>query len=340
MLGAKPFSCFAALRIWAFDRVGYRSLGMCACLQHICAVVDKSPVGYYRPEKTKSEEPESSNVNESGLPTEQPTQHPVLKRRKRHRRKHFENQNRANERHPTLHNPPPPVTSDTLIAPHSLSTILFLPFYDDKVSLNMGHDNGSLLRAYSNYPIMGINTKGKMMREWGTREGREWEEGKEEGGGDEVGGEGRRKRKEESKNTPCLWLYQKTIFRKDVYTDDANQKFYLGLTCFLGPKDLDYEDQTSTNVRYDVITAYGVYTSLAITHKKKVDIDFHVTGSVLKEDRRRSKGNQDKKKKRCMEQWLLSKSNWRRPGEKQEETNALVKLLVGEGVDWTGHCRG
>ncbi|GJS87855.1 ethylene-responsive transcription factor-like protein isoform X1 [Tanacetum coccineum] len=52
------------------------------------AVVDQSP----EPEKTKSEEPESSNVNESGLPTEQPTQHPVLKRRKRHRRKHFENQ--------------------------------------------------------------------------------------------------------------------------------------------------------------------------------------------------------------------------------------------------------
>ncbi|PWA38651.1 AP2-like ethylene-responsive transcription factor [Artemisia annua] len=50
--------------------------------------VDQSP----ELEKTNSKEPESSNFNESGLPTEQPTQHPVLKRRKRHRRKHFENQ--------------------------------------------------------------------------------------------------------------------------------------------------------------------------------------------------------------------------------------------------------
>ncbi|GJR62332.1 ethylene-responsive transcription factor-like protein isoform X1 [Tanacetum coccineum] len=66
------------------------------------AVVDQSPELTKKLEhlrrpltlrrKIKSEEPESSNVNESGLPTEQPTQHPVLKRRKRHRRKHFENQ--------------------------------------------------------------------------------------------------------------------------------------------------------------------------------------------------------------------------------------------------------
>ncbi|KAJ0622816.1 putative transcription factor AP2-EREBP family [Helianthus annuus] len=43
-------------------------------------------------EKTKSEEPESSNVNESSSSNKQPIQHPVFKRRKRHRRKHFENQ--------------------------------------------------------------------------------------------------------------------------------------------------------------------------------------------------------------------------------------------------------
>ncbi|KAI3526485.1 hypothetical protein L1887_05740 [Cichorium endivia] len=43
-------------------------------------------------EKTKSEEPESSNINESSSSNKQPIQHPVFKRRKRHRRKHFENQ--------------------------------------------------------------------------------------------------------------------------------------------------------------------------------------------------------------------------------------------------------
>ncbi|XP_076944562.1 uncharacterized protein LOC143615281 isoform X1 [Bidens hawaiensis] len=43
-------------------------------------------------DKTKSEEPEPSNVNESSSSNKQPIQHPVFKRRKRHRRKHFENQ--------------------------------------------------------------------------------------------------------------------------------------------------------------------------------------------------------------------------------------------------------
>ncbi|KVI03798.1 AP2/ERF domain-containing protein [Cynara cardunculus var. scolymus] len=43
-------------------------------------------------EKAKYEEPESSNVNESSSSNKQPIQHPVFKRRKRHRRKHFENQ--------------------------------------------------------------------------------------------------------------------------------------------------------------------------------------------------------------------------------------------------------
>ncbi|KAK9069034.1 hypothetical protein SSX86_013150 [Deinandra increscens subsp. villosa] len=43
-------------------------------------------------EKARSEEPESSNVHESSSPNKQPIQHPVFKRRKRHRRKHFENQ--------------------------------------------------------------------------------------------------------------------------------------------------------------------------------------------------------------------------------------------------------
>ncbi|XP_076934105.1 ethylene-responsive transcription factor-like protein At4g13040 isoform X2 [Bidens hawaiensis] len=43
-------------------------------------------------DKTKSDEPESSNVNESSSSNKQPIQHPVFKRRKRHRRKHFENQ--------------------------------------------------------------------------------------------------------------------------------------------------------------------------------------------------------------------------------------------------------
>lgn len=43
-------------------------------------------------EKAKSEEPESSNVNEPSSPNKQQIQHPVFKRRKRHRRKHFENQ--------------------------------------------------------------------------------------------------------------------------------------------------------------------------------------------------------------------------------------------------------
>lgn len=43
-------------------------------------------------EKRKHEEPESSNVNESSSSNKQPSQHPVFKKRKRHRRKHFENQ--------------------------------------------------------------------------------------------------------------------------------------------------------------------------------------------------------------------------------------------------------
>ncbi|KAL8213969.1 hypothetical protein R6Q57_003418 [Mikania cordata] len=43
-------------------------------------------------EKIKPEEPESSNINDSSTSNKQPIQHPVFKRRKRHRRKHFENQ--------------------------------------------------------------------------------------------------------------------------------------------------------------------------------------------------------------------------------------------------------
>nr|XP_043610698.1 ethylene-responsive transcription factor-like protein At4g13040 [Erigeron canadensis] len=43
-------------------------------------------------EKQKSEEPESPKVNGSNLSNTQQIQHPVFKRRKRHRRKNFENQ--------------------------------------------------------------------------------------------------------------------------------------------------------------------------------------------------------------------------------------------------------
>lgn len=53
------------------------------------------PVDFDQPdeqEKTKSEEPEPSIVNESSSSNKQPVLHPEFKRRKRHRRKNFENQ--------------------------------------------------------------------------------------------------------------------------------------------------------------------------------------------------------------------------------------------------------
>ncbi|CAH1417906.1 unnamed protein product [Lactuca virosa] len=56
---------------------------------HPTPLVDRST----EQEKTKCEEPESLNVNESSSSNKQPPfQLPVFKRRKRHRRKHFENQ--------------------------------------------------------------------------------------------------------------------------------------------------------------------------------------------------------------------------------------------------------
>ncbi|CAI9297438.1 unnamed protein product [Lactuca saligna] len=57
-----------------------RSAGM-----HLSPLVDLE-------KNTKSEEPESSIVNESSSSYKQPVSHPEFKRRKRHRRKHFENQ--------------------------------------------------------------------------------------------------------------------------------------------------------------------------------------------------------------------------------------------------------
>ncbi|CAH1431941.1 unnamed protein product [Lactuca virosa] len=62
-----------------------RSAGM-----HLSPSVD---IDHHDEKNTKSEEPESSIVNESSSSyKQQPVSHPEVKRRKRHRRKHFENQ--------------------------------------------------------------------------------------------------------------------------------------------------------------------------------------------------------------------------------------------------------
>ncbi|KAI3782862.1 hypothetical protein L2E82_12920 [Cichorium intybus] len=61
-----------------------RSIGM-----HLSPSIDDHP---NEQENKKSEEPESSIVNESSSSNKRPVPHAEFKRRKRHRRKHFENQ--------------------------------------------------------------------------------------------------------------------------------------------------------------------------------------------------------------------------------------------------------